>query len=53
MGNSHEFIGYGRNPAQPENGRKKARIAITFVMNYEEGYEPSIQDGEGRHGEHG
>ena len=24
-----------------------ARVAINFVMNYEEGSEPSVQDGEG------
>jgi hypothetical protein len=41
-----DFIGYGANPPDPRwpNG---ARIAVNFVMNYEEGSEPSIQDGEG------
>ena len=41
-----DFIGYGANPPDPKwpNG---ARIAVNFVMNYEEGSEPSIQDGEG------
>ncbi|WP_250537246.1 allantoinase PuuE [Caballeronia sp. AZ10_KS36] len=40
-----DFIGYG---ATPPNARwpDKARIAINFVMNYEEGSEPSIADGE-------
>ena len=34
------------NPPDPQwpNG---ARIAVNFVMNYEEGSEPSVQDGEG------
>lgn len=41
-----DFIGYGANPPNPQwpNG---ARIAVNFVMNYEEGSEPSMQDGEG------
>ncbi|MDR5805752.1 polysaccharide deacetylase family protein [Caballeronia sp. LZ001] len=40
-----DFIGYG---AHPPNARwpGNARIAINFVMNYEEGSEPSIGDGE-------
>ncbi|MDT8843582.1 polysaccharide deacetylase family protein [Paraburkholderia fungorum] len=40
-----DFIGYGGHPPDarwPGN----ARIAINFVMNYEEGSEPSIADGE-------
>jgi allantoinase len=40
-----DFIGYGANPPNP-NWPGKARIAINFVMNYEEGSEPSIADGE-------
>jgi peptidoglycan/xylan/chitin deacetylase (PgdA/CDA1 family) len=41
-----DFIGYGAHPPDPKwpNG---ARLAINFVMNYEEGSEPSMQDGEG------
>ena len=41
-----DLIGYGANPPDPKwpNG---ARVAINFVMNYEEGSEPSVQDGEG------
>jgi allantoinase len=41
-----DFIGYGANPPNPDwpNG---ARLAVNFVMNYEEGSEPSVQDGEG------
>ena len=40
-----DFIGYGASPPDPKwpNG---ARLAINFVMNYEEGSEPSIGDGE-------
>lgn len=40
-----DFVGYGANPPDPRwpNG---ARLAINFVMNYEEGSEPSIADGE-------
>jgi peptidoglycan/xylan/chitin deacetylase (PgdA/CDA1 family) len=41
-----DFLGYGQTPPDPKwpNG---ARIAVNFVMNYEEGSEPSVQDGEG------
>ena len=40
-----DLIGYGPNPPDPKwpNG---ARLAVNFVMNYEEGSEPSIPDGE-------
>jgi putative urate catabolism protein len=43
---TRDFIGYGANPPDPKwpNG---ARLALNFVMNYEEGSEPSMQDGEG------
>ena len=43
---TRDLLGYGQNPPDPKwpNG---ARIAINFVMNYEEGSEPSVQDGEG------
>jgi allantoinase len=46
MAYDRDLIGYGANPPDPKwpNG---ARIAINFVMNYEEGSEPSVQDGEG------
>ncbi len=40
-----DFIGYGANPPDPR-WPGGARLAINFVMNYEEGSEPSIQDGE-------
>jgi peptidoglycan/xylan/chitin deacetylase (PgdA/CDA1 family) len=41
-----DLIGYGANPPDPKwpNG---ACLAVNFVMNYEEGSEPSVQDGEG------
>src|SRR5262249_54391027 len=40
-----DLIGYGANPPDPRwpNG---ARLALNFVMNYEEGSEPSVPDGE-------
>jgi peptidoglycan/xylan/chitin deacetylase (PgdA/CDA1 family) len=43
---TRDFIGYGANPPDPK-WPGGARLAINFVMNYEEGSEPSIQDGEG------
>ncbi|MBP0491392.1 polysaccharide deacetylase family protein [Pararoseomonas indoligenes] len=41
-----DFRGYGANPPDPK-WPGGARVAVNFVMNYEEGSEPSIQDGEG------
>lgn len=41
-----DLIGYGARPPDPK-WPGDARIAINFVMNYEEGSEPSVQDGEG------
>jgi peptidoglycan/xylan/chitin deacetylase (PgdA/CDA1 family) len=41
-----DLIGYGRNPPHPR-WPGDARIALNFVVNVEEGSEPSIQDGEG------
>lgn len=40
-----DFVGYGANPPDPRwpNG---ARLAINFVLNYEEGSEPAIEHGE-------
>ena len=40
-----DFVGYGATPPDPQwpNG---ARIALNFVMNYEEGSEASIFDGD-------
>ncbi len=42
-----DFVGYGKNPPDPQ-WPGGARLAVNFVMNYEEGSEPSVQDGEGR-----
>jgi len=41
-----DFVGYGANPPNPRwlNG---ARLALNFVLNYEEGSEPSIVDQDG------
>src|SRR5262245_27415728 len=41
-----DLIGYGPNPPDPK-WPGGARLAVNFVMNYEEGSEPSVQDGEG------
>jgi allantoinase len=41
-----DVIGYGAKPPDPK-WPGDARLAINFVMNYEEGSEPSMQDGEG------
>ena len=40
------FVGYGRHPPDP-HWPSSARIAINFVMNYEEGSEFSFFDGDG------
>ena len=40
-----DLVGYGAHPPNP-NWPGEARLAINFVMNYEEGSEPSVQDGE-------
>lgn len=40
-----DFIGYGANPPDPK-WPGGAKLAVNFVMNYEEGSEPSVQDGE-------
>lgn len=45
MEHDRDFIGYGATPPHPR-WPGNARIAINFVMNYEEGSEPSIGDGE-------
>jgi allantoinase len=43
---SRDFVGYGPEPPDPRwpNG---ARLAINFVLNFEEGSEPSFPDGHG------
>jgi len=43
---TRDFIGYGPNPPDPK-WPEGARLALNFVVNYEEGSEPSMQDGEG------
>jgi allantoinase len=43
---NRDFVGYGPNPPDPK-WPGGARVAVNFVMNYEEGSEPSVQDGEG------
>ena len=40
-----DMIGYGANPPHP-NGRIKARIAVQFVINYEEGGENNVLHGD-------
>jgi peptidoglycan/xylan/chitin deacetylase (PgdA/CDA1 family) len=42
-----DFIGYGANPPDPQ-WPGGAKIAVNFVMNYEEGSEPSFELGDGR-----
>jgi allantoinase len=41
-----DFVGYGANPPHPQ-WPGYARIAVNFVLNVEEGSEPSIGDGDG------
>lgn len=41
-----DFIGYANNPPNP-NWPNGARLAVNFVMNYEEGSEYSVPDGDG------
>ncbi|MBC7314144.1 MAG: allantoinase, partial [Rhizobium sp.] len=40
-----DLVGYGRNPPDPR-WPGDARIAVQFVVNYEEGGESSILDGD-------
>lgn len=48
MANSYprDLVGYGANPPDPRWPRN-ARLALNFVMNYEEGSEYSVPDGDG------
>ena len=46
MSYPRDLIGYGRTPPDPK-WPGGARIAVQFVMNYEEGSEYSIPDGDG------
>jgi peptidoglycan/xylan/chitin deacetylase (PgdA/CDA1 family) len=41
-----DFVGYGRDTPDPR-WPGGAKIAVNFVLNVEEGSEPSMQDGEG------
>src|SRR5579862_3908034 len=41
-----DLIGYGANPPDPK-WPGGARLALNFVLNYEEGSEPSFSDGDG------
>ena len=40
-----DFVGYGANPPDPQ-WPNNARIAVQFVVNYEEGGEHNILDGD-------
>ena len=40
-----DFVGYGEHPPHPQ-WPGGARLALNFVLNYEEGSEPSIEHGE-------
>ena len=42
-----DFVGYGANPPDPQ-WPGGAKLAVNFVMNYEEGSEPSFELGDGR-----
>ncbi|WP_191082668.1 allantoinase PuuE [Roseococcus microcysteis] len=44
---ARDLIGYGAKPPHPR-WPGGARIAVNFVMNYEEGSEPSFMDNDGR-----
>ncbi len=44
---NRDLIGYGRHPPNPK-WPGGARLALNFVVNYEEGSEYSIGDGDGR-----
>ena len=46
FGPPRDFVGYGPNPPHPR-WPGEARIAVQFVMNYEEGSEYSILEGDG------
>ncbi len=42
-----DLVGYGRHPPDPQ-WPGNARLAVNFVINFEEGSEPSLPDGDGR-----
>jgi allantoinase len=41
-----DMVGYGANPPDPR-WPEGARLALNFVLNVEEGSEPSFSDGDG------
>jgi allantoinase len=43
---ARDFVGYGRRPPDPR-WPAGARLALVIVLNFEEGAEPSIPDGDG------
>ena len=49
---TRDLVGYGRTPPHP-GWPGAARIAINFVVNYEEGSERSFADGDGASEVHG
>ncbi|KXT01579.1 hypothetical protein AC578_6355 [Pseudocercospora eumusae] len=42
-----DFVGYGRHPPQAQ-WPNDAKIAVSFVINYEEGAEQNVQNGDGQ-----
>ena len=44
-GRDRDFVGYGRNPPIVQ-WPQDARVAVSFVVNYEEGAERSLPDGD-------
>lgn len=46
MSDDRDYVGYGASPPDPK-WPGAARLAVNFVMNYEEGSEPSFPDGDG------
>ncbi len=46
MNLTRDLIGYGANPPDPK-WPGQARLALNFVLNFEEGSEPSVPDGDG------
>ena len=42
---TRDFVGYGANPPDPQ-WPGGARLALNFVLNFEEGSEPAIPDGD-------
>jgi allantoinase len=43
---ARDFIGYGANPPDPQ-WPGGAKLAVNFVINFEEGSEPSFELGDG------